>query len=206
MANDPQRRAGWLKTLHQWHWISSAACLVGLLLFAFTGITLNHASQIGAEPVVTNRKAEIPAALREALAARAVEGKAELDAELAQWFASELSLRIAGAEAEWSPGEIYVSLPRPGGDAWASVDLHSGAVEYERTDRGWIAWLNDLHKGRNTGPAWTWFIDIFAIACLVFAVTGLFLLQLHAPRRPATWPMVALGLVVPFVLVLLFIH
>lgn len=206
MANDPQRRAGWLKTLHQWHWISSAVCLIGLILFAFTGITLNHASQIPATPVVTNRQAEIPVALRETLAARALDGKQLVDAELARWFREAMDLRIAGAEAEWSASEIYISLPRAGGDAWASVDLGSGAVEYERTDRGWIAWLNDLHKGRNTGPAWTWFIDVFAVACLVFAITGLLLLQLHAPRRPATWPTVVLGLVIPLVLILLFIH
>lgn len=206
MANDPQRRAGWLKTLHQWHWISSAACLIGLILFAFTGITLNHASQIPATPVVTNRQAEIPSALRETLVSRALEGKQPIDAELAQWFAQTLDIRVTGAEAEWSASEIYISLPRAGGDAWASVDLATGAVEYERTDRGWIAWLNDLHKGRNTGPVWTWFIDVFALACLVFAITGLLLLQLHAPRRPATWPTVVLGLVVPLVLILLFLH
>lgn len=206
MANDPQRRAWWLKTLHEWHWISSATCLIGLLLFAFTGITLNHAAQIGAEPVVTNRKGEIPAELRESLAALKLEGKLPVRPELAQWFAQTLDVRVGGGQAEWSDDEVYISLPRPGGDAWASVDLGTGAVEYERTDRGWIAWLNDLHKGRNTGPAWTWFIDIFALACLVFAITGLFLLQLHAPRRPATWPLVVLGLVVPALLAILFIH
>ena len=32
-----RRRAYWLKTLHQWHWISSAICLLGMLLFAVTG-------------------------------------------------------------------------------------------------------------------------------------------------------------------------
>lgn len=206
MAHDPQRRAGWLKTLHQWHWISSAVCLIGLILFAFTGITLNHASQIGAKPVVSNRQAILLAPLREALAARGGEGRQPVDAELARWFADALDVQVAGAEAEWSASEIYLSLPRAGGDAWASVDLAGGAVEYERTDRGWIAWLNDLHKGRNTGPAWTWFIDVFALACLVFAITGLLLLQLHAPRRPATWPTVVLGLVLPLLLILLFIH
>ena len=30
-------RAGWLKTLHLWHWISSALCLLGMLLFSVTG-------------------------------------------------------------------------------------------------------------------------------------------------------------------------
>jgi hypothetical protein len=77
------------------------------------------------------------------------------------------------------------------------VALEDGQVEYEKTDRGWISYFNDLHKGRNTGTAWSWFIDVFTVACLVFCITGLFLLQMHAGKRPATWPLVALGLVAP---------
>ncbi len=102
--------------------------------------------------------------------------------------------------------EVYLSLPRPGGDAWLSIDRGSGDVEYERTDRGWISYLNDLHKGRNAGPAWGWFIDVFALACVVFTVSGLFLLQLHARQRRTTWPWVGLGLVIPLLLALIFIH
>jgi hypothetical protein len=79
-------------------------------------------------------------------------------------------------------------------------------VEYESTDRGWISYLNDLHKGRNAGAVWSWFIDIFALACLIFSITGLFLLKMHAGQRGATWPMVALGIVVPLVLAIIFIH
>ncbi|WP_202804680.1 PepSY-associated TM helix domain-containing protein, partial [Novosphingobium sp. B-7] len=45
-------RQFWLKQLHTWHWISAAVALVGMMLFAITGITLNHAAQINAEPVV----------------------------------------------------------------------------------------------------------------------------------------------------------
>ena len=82
----------------------------------------------------------------------------------------------------------------------------SGAVEFERTERGWISYFNDLHKGRNAGPAWSWFLDLFAIACLVFCITGLFLLQMHAKQRRMTWPYVGLGLIVPLLLALLFIH
>ncbi|HCT04276.1 MAG TPA: hypothetical protein DIW86_02815, partial [Pseudomonas sp.] len=36
--------------------------------------------------------------------------------------------------------------------------------------------------------------------------TGLFLLQMHAGKRPATWPLVVLGLVAPLLLAILFIH
>ena len=45
-----------------------------------------------------------------------------------------------------------------------------------------------------------------AAACLVFTVTGLFILQMHAGNRPFTWPVAGLGLLVPVLLALLLIH
>ena len=49
IAAQQQRRGFWLRTLHSWHWISSAICLVAMLLFAITGITLNHSAAIEAK-------------------------------------------------------------------------------------------------------------------------------------------------------------
>ncbi|UNK50693.1 PepSY-associated TM helix domain-containing protein [Lysobacter sp. S4-A87] len=205
IAARQQRRGFWLRTLHQWHWISSAICLVAMLLFSVTGVTLNHASAIEAKPQTLNRTVDMPASLLKALGTRE-DGSAPLPASVSDWLNDVLPVAIGAQPAEWSAQEVYLSLPRPGGDAWLSIDRATGAVEYERTSRGWIAYLNDLHKGRNTGAAWRWFIDIFAIACLVFCITGLFLLQMHARQRPTTWPYVVLGLVLPLLLALLFIH
>ena len=53
----------WLGTVRQWHWISSAVCLIGMLLFAITGITLNHAAQIQVKPQIDTIEAEVPAEL-----------------------------------------------------------------------------------------------------------------------------------------------
>ena len=203
-SNQGQQRAYWLKTLHQWHWISSALCLIGMLLFSATGITLNHAQQIKATPVVETRNGQLPESLQQQLQGASQQGP--LPQALADWLGQEFGIQTGDRAPEWSDGEVYLALPRPGGDAWVSVDLDSGEVEYERTDRGWISYFNDLHKGRNTGTAWSWFIDVFAVATMVFAITGLFLLQLHSSRRPATWPMVGLGLVIPLLLAILFIH
>ena len=194
----------WLGTLRQWHWISSALCLVGMLLFAATGITLNHAAQIEVKPLVINYQAHLPAALQAELQAQPpTQG---LPLKLRQWLEAELPIRLDGRDAEWSDGELYIGLPRPGGDAWLSLDIDSGELEYESTERGWIAYLNDLHKGRNTGSAWSWFIDLFAGLCVVFSLSGLLLLQRYAGNRPSTWPVVLLGLVLPALLALLFIH
>jgi uncharacterized protein len=208
VASQAGHRAAWLKTLHQWHWISSALCLIGMLLFSITGITLNHAADIGAKPVVTQHKVELPGALGASLkpADDEDERKAALPEPLRAWLSQALDLKLDAREAEWSPEEIYLSLPRPGGDAWLRIMRDTGEVEYELTERGWISYLNDLHKGRNTGLAWSWFIDIFAAACLVFSITGLLILKMHALKRPSTWPMVGLGLLVPLLLTLLFIH
>lgn len=210
LGTGQQRRAFWLKHLHQWHWISSAICLIGMLLFAVTGFTLNHAGQIEGSPRTVTRSAEAPPQLvrdlREQAKAESEDGKGPVPANLAQWLRSELDIEASGREAEWSEDEIYVALPRPGGDAWVSIALDSGDTQYELTTRGWISYLNDLHKGRNTGGAWSLFLDAFAFACLVFCITGLFLLKMHAGNRVATWPLVGLGLVVPVLLAILFIH
>ncbi|MET0809384.1 MAG: PepSY-associated TM helix domain-containing protein, partial [Pseudoxanthomonas sp.] len=63
VSRSQQQRGFWLRTLHQWHWISSAVCLIGMLLFSLTGITLNHAAKIEARPQVDNRSVQLPAAL-----------------------------------------------------------------------------------------------------------------------------------------------
>lgn len=199
------RRGYWLRTLHQWHWISAAVCLAAMLLFSVTGITLNHAARIEASPQVNHQTAVLPGSLLRTLPAR-TGGNAPLPDAVADWIESELGIAVGARAAEWSADEVYLSMPGPGRDAWLSLQRADGAIEFERTDRGWVSYLNDLHKGRNTGPAWGWFIDIVALACIVFTVTGLLLLQLHARQRRMTWPYVGLGVLMPVLLALLFIH
>ena len=161
----------WLGTLRQWHWISSALCLAGMLLFAVTGITLNHASQISAKPAIETLEVVLPEPLRAEL--KSAFSKQTLPDSIQDWLQQQLKRSISLTDAEWSADELYVALPRPGGDGWLSIELDSGELLYESTDRGWIAYFNDLHKGRNTGAAWSWFIDIFAAICVVFSLTGL---------------------------------
>ena len=198
-------RGWWLKQLHSWHWISAALSLTAMLLFAITGITLNHAASIGAKPVVVEKNGTLPQSLLHMLSAPH-SADAPLPVPVAKAVASAVGLDPAGNPVEWSDSDAYVALPRPGGDGWVSIARETGAITAETTDRGWISYLNDLHKGRNAGAAWFWFIDVFAAACILFTLTGLLLLQLHARHRPSTWPIVAAGLALPVLLAILFVH
>lgn len=199
-------RTRWLAPLLKIHWISSALCLLGMLLFSVTGITLNHAGQIEARPKIVRVEAALPAALLDGLRQQAAASAPVLPPATAAWLGERFRIDLSEASPEWSAEEVYFPLPRPGGDAWLRVDLASGDSEFELTDRGWISWLNDLHKGRHTGGAWSLFIDVFAAACLLFSLSGLLILKIHAVRRPSTWPLVGLGVLLPVLLALLFIH
>lgn len=205
-ATKKSRKAFWLKQLHMWHWMSSAVSLIGLLLFAITGFTLNHAADIEGTPVVTQGAAQLPPALLARLKAAVPDAEnAPLPPAIAEWVEQSFPVK-ASAEAEWSADEVYLPAPRPGGDAWVAIDLATGEASSEITSRGWISYLNDLHKGRNSGGEWSLFIDVFAFACLIFAITGLVLLWLHSAKRKSTWPLVGLGLAIPAAIAVIFIH
>lgn len=201
----PQRNR-WLKLCLQWHWISSALAVFGMLLFAITGITLNHAGQIGSSPEVIVVEGRLPEQLVQQLVSFEGKENGQAPEALTAWLGAEHDISLIEGGIEWSEYELYISSPRPGGDAWLSVDFETGDLIYEETDRGWVAWLNDLHKGRNTGAAWVWFIDLFAVVCIVFCVTGFEILWIHSRERAQIWPVVGAGVLVPVLLAVLFVH
>jgi hypothetical protein len=192
------------RTMHLWHWISAAVCFAALILFTVTGITLNHASAIASTPEVRTGELVAPASVKAALVAGVPEEG--VPPPVAEWLKTGLDIAPRNATAEWSEEELYLSAPGPGRDAWVSIDRLSGGARFETTDRGWLAYFNDLHKGRNTGVVWVIFIDVVAAACLFFAITGLVLLWIQARQRKSTWPLVAGGAGLVLALMIFFAH
>ncbi|MGD8177271.1 PepSY-associated TM helix domain-containing protein [Marinimicrobium sp. ARAG 43.8] len=185
-----------------WHWVSSAICLAGILLFAITGITLNHAAQIGGEPDVQTQTEQVPDTVLPAL----MSGQ-PLPSAFTRWYNDNTSYHLhPETPVTWSPYELYASFPRAGGDRWFTVDLETGEFYQEVTNNGWLAYLNDLHKGRNTGWVWRLFIDVFSVACIVFSITGLMLLWKASKKRKSTWPLIIAGIVIPILLLMIPVH
>jgi len=195
-----------LGSARQWHWISAAICSIGMLFFSWTGITLNHAGDIPANTDLTTIEAELPEAILQSW--RSIkQKKSTLPDNVHQYLTEEQKISISkGLLGELNDGEFYLAMPNPGVDAWLSIDLDSGELIYERTDRGWISFFNDLHKGRYTNDAWRWFIDIFAVISIVFCLSGLWLLYKQSAFRLSTWPIVSLGVLAPLIIILISLH
>ena len=105
-----QRRAALMRQMVQWHWISAAVCLIGMLLFAITGITLNHAGAIEAKPQTVEVEGQLPPELiAVAKAAQAKQGA--LPDDIRAWLAKEVDAKAPkGAAVEWTDAERLDSI------------------------------------------------------------------------------------------------
>lgn len=195
-----------LGTVRQWHWISSAACLVGMLLFSITGITLNHSADISSRPVVVSIEYTLEGAQLNDV--QSLQGETiVLPASIRQWLLQQHGLFISPDKTgSLEDGEYSQTHASPGKDAWLAIDIETGELSYESVDRGWVAYFNDLHKGRYTGVEWRWFIDAFSVMCIIFCLSGLWLLIRQTRTRPSTWPWVGLGALIPAILIIIFVH
>lgn len=198
-------REFWSRQLRQWHWISSAVCLVLMLMFAATGVTLNHAEIFEGKGQSTMREFPLPADLAAEL------GKVAAGAPVPPAAAAGLRQRTgvdisAEKVVDSQYGEIIFDLARPGRDAVLTIDLNAGKIFYEENDRGLVALFNDLHTGRHAGLGWRLLIDLGALFFVVFALTGFGLILLHARMRPTSWPLTSLGLIAPVIIYLMLVH
>ncbi|HLV47962.1 MAG TPA: PepSY-associated TM helix domain-containing protein [Aliidiomarina sp.] len=208
------RKRGLFGSIKSWHWISSAACLIATLGFAITGITLNHANSVESVPTKSVYELAIPDSVKQVLTERQqnlLQGEAQAEGPLPsafkEWYRQQaFGSGLKGISAEWDDYEVYVGLPRAGGDRWFRVDLSEGVFYQENIDRGWVAFFNDLHKGRNTSGAWITMLDLLAVVMLVYAITGLLLLKRYAKGRKSTWPLVIAGLLLPWLFLIIPAH
>ncbi|KAA2315485.1 hypothetical protein DL237_03055 [Pseudooceanicola sediminis] len=199
-------RAWWLRQLTLWHRITGAASLSILIFFAATGVFLNHPGLIPARVDTEVRALTLPVTLQEVLGAAPTSGTAPLPRPLANWLAPRVGVPLRGSVADFDTREVWIDLPRPGGEGRVIIDRATATADISITRRSWLALAADLHKGRNSGAAWPFVIDALALGTVLFALSGLGILAMHARARPATWPVTLGGLVLPAVLFLLFVH
>ena len=76
-----------------------------------------------------------------------------------------------------------LSYRNPGYSADVSFSVSKGTYDLTVDQQGWVAVLNDLHKGRDAGSAWKWTIDVAAGVLVLIAASGLVLQLVVKLRR-----------------------
>ena len=183
-----QASAKWIRWVHIY--VSMFSCAV-VLFFSATGITLNHPSWFGGD--------------RESL--RETTGAVELSwlgdsiskLEVVEYLRSQAGVRGALKDFSVDETQCIVAFRAPGYTADVFIDRTTGKFDLVESSLGWVAVFNDLHKGRDSGAAWSGLIDVSAVLLVAVSATGLILLfYLNRHRRIGLLTGVA-GLVVTVV-------
>ena len=181
--------------------------LAAVLFFGVTGLTLNHPTWFFAGTERSDQAegrldpgwlhADAPAAQE----SDASGGVAKL--EVVEHLRTAHGIRGALAEFRVDEAECLVTFKGPGYAADAFIDRESGRYTVTQTYHGVVAVINDLHKGRDTGPFWSVVIDLSAVVMTLIALTGLVLLFYLKLRRVPGLVVALIGTIVVVAVILL---
>ncbi|QGJ68756.1 PepSY-associated TM helix [Planctomycetales bacterium 10988] len=187
------RRKNWYaKSASAFRWLHiyiSMLSFAALMFFSFTGITLNHPTWFGAsEQTVVDVQGELPAEflVSEAESSPEVQATALQKVDklgIAEWLRSEHRLKGKVVEFDVSEFEYFIVFKGPGYAADLFIDPMTGQYMLTETTTGLMAVLNDLHKGRDSGAAWSWVIDLSAVVMMLMSLSGFGLLFYLKKRR-----------------------
>ena len=163
--------ARWLHT-----YLSMFSFLI-LFFFAATGFTLNHAQWFDSQQRTLQREGTLD---KSWLAGGAGAVK---KFEIEQFFRRTQGVHGDPGDFSVDDMQCQLSFKGPGYEADVVIDRSTGKYQLTETSSGWVAVLNDLHKGRDTGAKWSVVIDVVAIGMTLVSLTGLTLIFFLTKRR-----------------------
>jgi hypothetical protein len=182
--------ARWFRWLHIY---LSMLSLGSIFFFSITGLTLNHPDWFFRETTSQktgkldlawlNQKNAPPADWKESDYGHEID---KLSVVEHLRHAHKLSGRVSDFLS--FSDECEVTFQGPGYAATARIQRNTGDYNVSITCNDLVSILNDLHKGRNTGPLWSLVIDVSAIVSAIVALSGfvlVFYLKLNRKTRLA---------------------
>lgn len=177
-------------------YISMLSCVL-VLFFAITGLTLNHADWFGSTPQQSDTKGQCPVAWVNTDDTRIAR------LEIVEHLRHQHGVKGAMSEFRIEEDQCAVSFKGPGYSADAFISRASGEYDLTEMRMGLVAIINDLHKGRDTGRAWSWFIDVSSVLLALVSLTGLLLMAWIKRHRFIGYAVAVLGGIACWLLYLL---
>ncbi len=149
-----------------------------LLFFAATGLTLNHADWFEGQRNAARYRGSLDAAWMKTGDPKAVEQE-----KIVAFLRRAHGIKGEGSDVHVDDEQCEVVFKGPGYEADASIDRKTGKYDLSVSRFGFVAVLNDLHKGRDTGSKWSTIIDFSAVLMTFVSLTGLTLIFFLNKRR-----------------------
>lgn len=182
------------KTAHWSRWLHTYLSMVSftiLLFFAVTGITLNHQAALTGEV-----KPRRYTGVFEVSAVKAPDARKD---EIIAAIRSRHGIKAALSDFRVDNDQVQVSFKGPGYAADGFIDRATGKYEILESRLGFIAVVNDLHKGRDTGRVWSGVIDVSAGLMALVSASGLVLIFFLHKRVRAGLIALAIGTVICYI-------
>lgn len=177
--------AAWSRWLHIY---LSMFGLAVILFFSVTGLTLNHQDWFFDEQLITDEGSMNTAWLN--INAPPPEGWDEYDfghevsrLDVVEHLREQHGLRGKVTDFLAFEDECEVTFQSPGYSATARIQRKTGEYHLDVLSNDLVTVLNDLHKGRNSGKAWSWVIDVSAVIGILSSLTGFILIFFLRLRR-----------------------
>lgn len=171
-----------------------------LLFFAVTGLTLNHTEWFGEHVTTVEHKGKLDVKWVSSPDTNKI-GKLEI----VEFLRNAHGIKGSLGDFRIDDQEISLSFRGPGYTADSFIDRESGEYELTESRMGFVAVINDLHKGRDTGGAWSLVIDISAILMTVVSLTGLVLMVFLKKKRLAGLLIAAIGTLISYLIYVLLV-
>lgn len=191
-ARKPVNPAWKRKTASVSRWLHIYLSMVSfaiLFFFAVTGLTLNHQQWFAKQQKTVQSKGTMNVQWLQTA------DKSVDKLQVVEYLRSRHKVGGAVGDFRVEDGQVAVSFKGPGYTADTFIDRASGAYDLTETKMGLAAILNDLHKGRDSGHAWSLIIDISAVFMTFVSTTGLVLLCFLQKKRFSGFLAAAVGTV-----------
>lgn len=190
-------RKGTAKLFRWLHIYLSMISFAVIFFFAVTGLTLNHAEWFDGHEQTTNDSGTLPAGIAHANPPDKL--------AIVEYFRNTHKIHGAVTDFRIDDSQIEVDFKGPGYTADGVIDPATGHYDILETRNGAIAVLNDLHKGRDTGPVWSAVVDVSAILLTLVSLTGLVLIWFVYKRRTSGLILAAIAAIVCWALYRLYV-
>ncbi|WP_111307824.1 PepSY-associated TM helix domain-containing protein [Confluentibacter sediminis] len=177
------------------HIYLSMISFVIVLFFSITGLTLNHADYFQNNTSITQNEGKIDSNWISATDTLKIK-----KLEIVEFFRNKYKVKGSVTDFRIYDSEISLTFKAPGYASDIFINREDASFSLTQTNQGLMGFFNDLHKGRDTGKAWLWTIDVSAILMTIISLTGLILLLFIKKKRTAGVALLFAGLILIYII------